>query len=124
MATLKEKFEAATEKVVRIKSELIAAEQERDLVYKQICNGKGKKQQGPPSPQMSLADTNGSELGTSATGRITAVLKSDTSKTFSYEDFYSQIPDVPKPTIRALLFKLGKEKVAEKAGRGQWKARI
>ena len=51
-----------------------------------------------------------------------AVLLSDTNKEWNYEELEKALPDIPKTSIRALLFKLKKDGKADKAGRGLWKS--
>lgn len=121
MATLKDKFEAATEKVVQAKHALAEAEKERDAIYKMIAVGKPKKMQAGDSALV-VMPTSADPQKDSATDRIMGVILSQPDKVFAYEDFFKALPDVPKPTVRALLFKLRSEGKTKKEGRGKWKS--
>jgi DNA-binding HxlR family transcriptional regulator len=47
---------------------------------------------------------------------------SDTLKNWSYSDIQKLMPDINKGTLPTLLFRLKKDGLAEKVGRGLWKA--
>lgn len=118
MADLKERFETASEEVVRAKAVLAQAEASRDAIFEQIIRTGSRYSDvhNPPAANGAVKPVKG------AAAKILAVLTADASKEWNYQELEQKVPDVPRASIRAYLFKLQRSNRVSKVGRGSWKA--
>jgi hypothetical protein len=112
---LKDKFEAATERVVQAKIALASAEAERDLIFNQIA-GMNKV--------ISLSATvRPLKLPKGQAGTLLALLRNEPSKEWTYEELEKKLPEITKQSLRSYLFKLRRKGFVSSTGRGSWKAK-
>lgn len=126
MASPKQKLERAAEELVEAKQRLKAAQEQFDALYRQVVSGARSKK---TSGNNTLAEAASRTARTieivseiSATNRILDVLETDANKGWGYPEIEKILPDIPKNSIRALLYKLKKDGKAIKAGRGLWRS--
>ncbi len=114
MATLKQKFEDAAIELAEAKRKLAEAQAKFDALFKQIKRGSVSAPAGQTTDE--------TVLPLNASEQIIAVLKSDVNKAFGYGEIELRCSEIPKNSIRALLYKLKGANKVQKAGRGKWKA--
>ena len=96
------------------KRKLADAQANFDALFKQIKRGGSSAPAGQTTDETPLPEN--------ASERIIATLKSDASKEWSYGALEKELTDIPKNSLRALLYKLKRGNKVQKAGRGKWKA--
>jgi len=124
MASPKQKLEQAAEELVEAKLRLKAAQEKFDVLYRQAVSGSKAKRSSPGTIQETVRTTQiiNAVNEISATSRIENVLDSDGNKSWNYQEIEKILPDIPKSSIRALLYKLKNNGKALKVGRGLWKS--
>lgn len=119
MATIKERLQSAAAHVEHCRGELVKAQNEFDVLYKQATGGRAKKAKTdmPKTLEVNLLD----EVDTSPT-QIRALLDGEPVRQWSYDDIRLKLPEIPRPSIRVHLYKLQKDGAVKKVGRGKWQA--
>ena len=54
--------------------------------------------------------------------QIALLLEAEPERLWGYDDIRSQLPEIPRASIRVYLYKLQKEHKVKKMGRGKWKS--
>lgn len=116
MATIKEKLQQSAVKVEDLRRKLAEAECEFDALFKQVSKGKKSKADAcDPDLDLNTVDT--------SIEQIAGLIQGKPEKEWNYDEILTELPSIPRASIRVFLYKLKDEQRVLKAGRGKWKAK-